>query len=354
MRHTVKYLMTMVLAAVLLLPAQTSFAGNKDRAGQAGADELLINPWAKSSGWATANTGGIQGLEAQFLNVAGLAFTNKTEIGFSHNMYLVGTDININTVGLAQRLSENGGVLGIGIMSMSFGEIERTTVNLPDGGSGTFSPSYLNVNVSYSKAFSNSIFGGINLKIISEQISNVSAQGIAIDAGVQYVTGRTDNIKFGVALKNIGPEMKFNGDGMSLRTLITDAEHTMTVEQRSDAFELPTLIRIGVTYDIDLADQHMLSIAGNFQSNSFRKDVISLGAQYSFSEYLDVRGGYNFEPGMLGTEGERTTLYTGPTGGASVKVPINKEEGSYFSIDYSYRATDPFDGVHAIGASIVL
>lgn len=354
MRPIVKYLTAMVLAAVIILPAQTGFAGNEDRAGQAGADELLINPWAKSSGWGTANTGGVRGLEAQYLNVAGMAFTRKTEIGFARTNYLVGTDININAIGLSQRLSENGGVLGIGIMSMSFGEIDRTTVNLPEGGAGTFSPSYLNVNISYSKAFSNSIFGGINLKIISEQISNISAQGIAIDAGVQYVTGKTDNIKFGVALKNIGPEMAFSGDGMSLRTLITDAEHTMTVEQRSDAFEMPALIRIGATYDIDLAEKHMLSVAGNFQSNSFRKDIISLGLQYSFSEYLDVRGGYNYEPGMLGTEGERTTVYTGPTGGASVKVPINKEEGSFFSIDYSYRPTDPFDGVHAIGASLVL
>ncbi len=352
MRHIVKYFIAVVLTAVIMLPAKTGFAGNKDRAGQAGADELLINPWAKSSGWGSVNTGGIRGLEAQYLNVAGLAFTNKTEIGFTHTSYLVGTGIDINAVGLAQKLGENGGVLGIGIMSMSFGEIDRTTVNLPEGGAGTFSPTFLNVNISYAKAFSNSIFGGVNIKIISEQISNVGAQGIAIDAGVQYVTGKKDQIKFGVALKNLGPQMAFSGDGMSLRTLITDAEHTMTVEQRSDAFELPALIRIGATYDIDLADKHMLAVAGNFQSNSFKKDVYTLGLQYSFSEYLQVRGGYNYEPGML--DGDRTSVYTGPTGGASVMVPLDKDKGSYFSIDYSYRSTNPFDGVHAIGASIVL
>ncbi|MFW6019114.1 MAG: PorV/PorQ family protein [Bacteroidales bacterium] len=355
MKHIVKYLVAMVMTAVLVLPSQTGIAGNEDRSGQAGADELLINPWARSTGWASANTGGVNGLEAQYLNVAGMAFTEKTEISFSHSNYLVGTGININTVGLSQRLSETGGVLGIGIMSMSFGDIEKTTVDLPEGGSGEFTPTYLNVNLSYSKAFSNSIYGGINLKIISEQISNVGAQGIAIDAGVQYVTGRDDQIQFGVALKNVGPEMQFTGDGMSLRTLISDADHTMTVEQRSDAFELPALIRIGATYDIDLGEQHELSVAGNFQSNSFRKDIISLGMEYSFSEYLDVRGGYNYEPGILEEGGsERTTVYTGPTGGASVKVPMDEEKGSYFSIDYSYRATDPFDGVHSIGASLVL
>lgn len=353
MRHTVKYLLVMVLAAVLVLPAKIGMAGNEDRSGQAGADELLINPWARSSGWATANTGGANGIEAQYLNVAGVAFTESTEVSFTNSNYLVGADIDINSVGLSQRISETGGVIGIGIMSMSFGEIERTTVNLPEGGSGTFTPNFLNVNLSYSKAFSNSIYGGINLKIISEQISNISAQGIALDAGVQYITGRDDQIQFGVALKNVGPEMSFEGDGMSLRTLISDADHTMTVEQRSDAFELPALIRIGATYDFDLGEKHELSVAGNFQSNSFRKDVFSFGTEYSFSEYLDVRAGYNYESGIHSTE-EKTTVYTGPTGGASVKVPMNKEKGSYFSIDYSFRATDPFDGVHSVGASLVL
>lgn len=353
MRHIKEYLIALVLAGILFLPVQTSIAGNKDRTGQAGADELLINPWAKSTGWGSANTGGAHGLEAQYLNVAGMAFTSKTEVGFSHSNYLVGSNTTIDAIGFSQRISETGGVLGIGIMSMGFGEIDRTTVKKPEGSMGTFSPSYLNVNISYAKAFSNSIYGGVNIKIISENIATLSAQGIAIDAGVQYVTGRADNFKFGVALKNVGPEMKFTGDGMSLRTLVTDVEHTMTVEQRSRTFEMPALIRIGATYDFLISDKHTLSVAGNFTSNSFRKDIFTLGLNYQFSEYLNLRAGYNYEEGLHTTD-NRTTVYTGPTAGTSIRVPINKEKENYFTIDYSYRATDPFDGVHSVGASIVL
>ncbi|MFO8054386.1 MAG: PorV/PorQ family protein [Bacteroidales bacterium] len=353
MKHMMKYLITGVLAAILTMTALDGFGGNKDRSGQAGADELLINPWARSSGWANANNGGARGLDAQYLNVAGIAFTNKTEVAYTHTDYLSGTGISINTVGLTQRISETGGVLGIGIMSMSFGDIDRTSEDMPEGGIGSFSPNYLNVNLSYAKAFSNSIFGGVNIKIISEQIADISAHGVAIDAGVQYVTGRTENIKFGVALKNVGAPLAFSGDGMSLRTLITDVDHIMTVEQRSEGFELPALLRIGLTYDLDLADKHTLSLAGNFQSNSFRKDIYSLGAQYSFSEYLDLRGGYNYEEGIF-DEAQRSTVFTGPTAGMSLKVPLKEENNSYFTVDYSYRATNPFDGVHAIGAAIVL
>lgn len=352
MRHNVKSLITKAIGGLLLFSTLNVGAGNKDRAGQAGADELMINPWASSSGWACANTGSVRGIEAQYINIAGLAFTEATQVAYTHTNYLAGTGISINTVGLAQRVSETGGVLGLGIMSMSLGDIPRTEVNMPEGGIGTFSPSFLNVNLSYARAFSNSIFGGVNIKAISHQIADISASGVAIDAGVQYVTGRTDNIKFGVTLKNVGAPMKFTGDGMSFRTIITETRNTMTVEQRSAAFELPALLRIGITYDIDLADAHILSLAGNFQSNSFRKDIFSVGAQYQYGDYLELRGGYNYEEGLINDD--RTTVFTGPTAGLSLKVPINREENSFFTIDYSYRATNPFDGVHAFGTSIAL
>ena len=56
--------------------------------------------------------------------------------------------------------------------------------------------------------------------MISEQISNVGASGIALDAGIQYVTGAKDNLKFGISLKNVGPRMSFSGDGLSFRGML--------------------------------------------------------------------------------------------------------------------------------------
>ncbi len=68
----------------LVALSTTSFAGNKDRAGQAGAGQLLINPWARSAGWAGANSASVTGLEATYTNIAGLAFTPKTELLFAN------------------------------------------------------------------------------------------------------------------------------------------------------------------------------------------------------------------------------------------------------------------------------
>ncbi len=162
------------LAAIIILP-MIAVAGNEDRAGQSGAGELLINPWARSSGWAGANTATVKGLESMFLNIAGAAFTPRTEIIFARSNYMQGTDIFINSFGLTQKVGETG-VLGLGIMAMDFGDIEITTVDLPEGGLGTFSPQFMNIGLSYAKAFSNSIYGGLTLKVISEAIADVSAQ----------------------------------------------------------------------------------------------------------------------------------------------------------------------------------
>ena len=350
MKSLQKYILTGLFIVIVMVPVNELFAGNKDRAGEAGASELLINPWARSSGWGGANTAGVRGLEAMYTNVAGTAFTNSTELIFSNTQWLKGSEININTFGLTQRVSETG-VLGISIMAMRFGDIPITREDIPEGGIGTFAPSYMNIGISYSKAFSNSIYGGFNLKIISQSIADLSSQGVAIDAGIQYVTGDMENIKFGITLRNIGPTMKFSGDGLAIRTLLPGQENQFTVEQRSAEYEMPSQLVIGAGYDFLISEYHTISVAGNFTSNSFFKDQYALGIEYSLHNYLMVRAGYTYEEGIT-KKSDRTTAFTGPSAGLTVQIPLNKEKGSNFAVDYSYRDTDPWSGTHSMSARI--
>lgn len=348
MKNIYKSIIAVFLAALMVLPYAT-MAGNKDRSGQAGASELLINPWARSSGWGGVNVANSFGLESIYTNVAGLAFTKKTELIFANTQWLKGSEIGINNFGFAQKIGESS-VLGVTVMTMSFGDIPITTTELPEGGIGTFTPSYMNINVAYAKAFSNSIFGGFNFKVISESISDVGAQGIAIDAGIQYVTGDKENIHFGISLKNVGPTMKFKGDGLSIRSFLPGQESQFTVEQRSAEFELPTQLNIGGSYAFIFSEMHTFTLAAAFISNAFAKDQYIIGGEYQLKNYLMLRGGYTYEDGI--TTNERTTALTGPSGGITVQVPINKEKNSLFSVDYSYRATNPFKGSHTMAVRL--
>lgn len=50
MKNIYSILLVFFLVVIIVYPVDQVTAGNKDRSGQAGASELLINPWAKSSG----------------------------------------------------------------------------------------------------------------------------------------------------------------------------------------------------------------------------------------------------------------------------------------------------------------
>lgn len=95
-----------------------------------------------------------------------------------------------------------------------------------------------------------------------------------------------------------------------------------------------------------------ITAAGNFTSNSFSKDEFRAGLEYAWKSMFMVRAGFIYEDGITNEE-ERTTAFTGPSCGASIELPFGKR-GSTFAIDYSYRATNPFNGVHSFGARINL
>ena len=342
---------SLLIAGVM---AVTANAGNEDRAGSAGAQQLLINPWARSSAWAGAGSATARGLESVFLNVSGLAFTDKTEVIFSRTNWLATSGININNIGLAQRLNETS-VIALSVMAMDFGDIPITTVNNPEGTGANYSPQTLNLGVSFAKEFSNSIYGGMTVRALSESISNVRSGGVAFDAGIRYITGKTDQVKFGLALRNVGPPMSFTGDGLSytITEEFLGIDRTINVEQRAAGFELPSLVNIGMSYDFKFGEEHMLTTAGNFTSNSFTKDQIQLGAEYTYNTgkaMFSARAGYSYENGIFSDE-EITTAFTGLSAGASIEFQFGQSETT-MALDYSYRTAPQFSGVHCIGVRI--
>jgi hypothetical protein len=337
-----------LIAGVLgLLSASTVLAGNPDRSGSAGATQLLINPFARSAGWSLANTASLRGVEAMFGNVAGLARVKKTEVYFSSTRWLEGSGVQVNSGGLGQKLGESG-VLGFCFTSISYGELNVTSVDQPAGGIGTFRPSSGNVGLAYSKEFSNSIYGGIMVRVASESIANVRTTGFCFDAGIHYVTGPTDNVHFGIALKNVGPPMRFAGDGLAVQGLLSSGSDQLTIQQRSERFELPSLMNIGAAYDFNISEMHKLTVAGNFVSNSFTKDQFVLGVEYAFKKMIHLRGGYLYEKDITDDK-LRETVFTGPSAGLSIDFPFGPEKKNTLALDYGYRATNPFSGVHQIG-----
>lgn len=395
---------TLIFCAVVgfLTYAGQTFAGNRDRSGQAGASALLIDPWAKTNGWGNAGVAEIRGMESVYSNIAGLAFVNKTDLGFSRTQYLCGSGsgININSFAIGQSLAKRDkstgrkikdfGVLGISAMVMNFGDIPITTTEQPEGNMGTFSPQYMVLAIHYAKSFNNYIHGGISVKVINESVSDLSATGVAIDAGVQYQAGAYENFKIGVTLKNIGLPISYKGDGIMQRAVITNTTQEISLETRSAEYEMPSLLSIGVSYDFlffggvykdmdkeerkdegltRLDADHRLTLAGSFTANSYSRDIFAIGLEYAFKQYFMVRAGYALESfaceradaahpekitAITGVNPE--SIYAGPSVGCSVGIPlVKKGKGNQqLVLDYAYRFTHLWKGNHYFSIKLAL
>lgn len=92
---------------------------------------------------------------------------------------------------------------------------------------------------------------------------------------------------------------------------------------------------------------------GSFTENSFSKNQFNGGLKYSFKDILILRGGYMYENGITNSV-DRSTVFTGPTAGCTLQVPFKKGGERTVAIDYSYRDTNPFKGVHSLGIRINL
>lgn len=347
-----KYISTLLVCLMVLVTVQDADAGNPDRQGEAGAYELLMNPWARSSGLHGMMASRVRGVEAIRINPAGLGRINQTQVLLSRGIYLQGTDIFMNALGIGQSVGKSG-TIGITLMSLDFGDIPITTTDQPEGVGGTYSPSFFNLGLAYSHTFDKKISVGVVGRLVSETISDVSATGLAIDAGIQYVTGPEDNIHFGISLRNIGTPMRYSGEGMSFTGQAPEGDYTLTLESRSAKFEMPSLLNIGGSYDFLFGTTNRLTLMGNFTSNSFGRDFIGGGVEYAFNEMFMIRGGYRYETGGSLAAND-ASVYTGLSGGVSIEVPTNKKTDAKFGIDYSYRATNPWGGTHNIGVRLNL
>jgi hypothetical protein len=356
MRRLLKITCVVVATAV----SMNGFAGNPDRAGEAGASELLINPWATSSGWYGLNIASVQGVESMNLNVAGLSFINKTQIEFSRTEYLVGSDISISSFGLGQRVGE--GVLGISLTSFTLGEVPVTTTQSPEGTGAVYTPRLSNLAVSYSRKFADYLSGGFTIRGVSENIADARAFGIAMDVGIQYITGPAEHpeqIRMGVALRNIGSPMRFQGDGVTYSGQVPEGSYNTTIGFRTENFELPSMLTIGLSYDFYFGTKHRLTAVGNFVSNSFYKDQYGAGVEYGLKvkgqEMFQVRAGYRYENGITSADPSvRTTVNTGLAAGATFQTKFTNSDNTMLGISYAYRPTDPFDGTHTLGISLSL
>ncbi len=312
------------LGAVLLLSSQ-ALAGSSDRIGTAGAQELRIPVGSRSVALGGAVIADVSGAEAVYWNPAGVASMNKTEAVFSHLEYIA--DIKLNYFAAMTHLGSFGN-LGISAKILSVGDIVHRTTDNPQGDGEIFSPTFSVIGLTYARQLTDRVSFGATTMYISEKIRQEQASGVAFDFGFQYAPGWR-GLRLGATIKNLGPNMKFDGPGFE--SVINQPNPNEPMKSEPAPFELPSWVNFGVSYDIYNYENNRLMAQGVFQSNNFSQDEFKFGAEYAFRDMFFLRGG-------IAASNQNEYIY-GPAAGAGLKLKMG---GTDITVDYSWAKTDFF------------
>jgi len=188
---------------------------------------------------------------------------------------------------------------------------------------------------------------GLTVSLIEESMAKVTSSGVCFSAGVQYTgLGGIEGLEFGVALKNLGPSMRYDGNGLLRTGVVVDANRPGSpLKIEAAANELPSSIDIGLGYTVPLGDEAHLLLSSSFLNNNYTEDEYKFGVQYAFEHRFFARGGYDFSSGGGGAN---EYIY-GATVGFGVQTTVSDMT---VQVDYAYRSVQYFSGNHILTLQI--
>lgn len=303
------FLAKFALPVALLGLAGSAGAGGLDRMGTSGAHELRIPVGAASvaiGGSAVALGNGLANL---YFNPASLAATDNAEAMAAYSTHFGDTKVNYGAV--STKVGSAGNV-ALSVKVLNIGDIIVTTEDAPEGTGEVLNPTYSVFGLSYGRRMTDRVLLGFTANYVSEKIAQTTATGFAADFGVQYDTGWR-GLRFGFAMKNIGPNMHFSGPDFEERIIVPGDDPSAqphVVRLEATDFELPSYLQIGVSYDLGIAEKQSATLYGTFQGNNFSTDEYRLGVEYLLGEHIALRGGYVGQMALKEEDRQQSYLYS--------------------------------------------
>jgi hypothetical protein len=236
-----------------------------EKAGTSGLSFLKFGMGAKAVGMGEAFTAQSGEVTSSWWNPAGLSGIKGIQVSFTHNQWF--QDITVEHFASALNFGKN--TLGLSFTMNKIPDIQKRD------GIPTPEPIALFVahDVAFSFSFARSIkqgFGlGLSAKWLYEKIDIYSASGWGFDLGGIY--SPKENLKFGLAILNLGQKIKFE----------------------KEKFSLPTLYKVGVTYLIEKKNLNSDFVFGLDLVKPRDDEVqVHLGGEYGLYQTFKMRFGY--------------------------------------------------------------
>jgi hypothetical protein len=322
------------LLAVLSMLSLTSigYCGEFSRVGAVGAQFLKIGMGARYVAMGEASVACVNDAYAMYWNPAALAEISSSNLSLTNVDWI--SDVQLNHASFGKSLGEYS-AFGVSITALSMGDMEMTTVELPEGTGEMFTASSYALAVGYARKFTDRFCAGMSGKYIWERISEETASGFAFDFGTLFYTG-LKSLRLGMNISNLGPEMKLEGPEL-------DAYHNpqpnnpnydnVKAKLTVDPYDLPLTFRFGMAYDLVDSPESKFTVAMEAKHPNDNVQQASFGGEYSWRETFSLRGGYKFN-----YEEEGLTLGGG--------MKINTGKNTELDISYAWADFSRLSSVH--------
>ncbi len=317
---------TLVIFIGVLLLTSLAFGG-VTKVGTTAAGFLSIDVGAQAVSMGGAYVAVANDATSMYWNVAGIARIQNYQAVFNHSKWIA--DVNINYLGMVIPLY-NVGTFGVNVTSMTMDEMERTTIDKPEGTGDTFAAGSYALGLAFARNLTDRFSIGFNVKYITENIYNSSASGVAFDIGTLFTT-QFNGLKIGMSITNYGTKLRMNGRDMltqvDIDPRIAGNNENMNADLQTDAYDLPLLFRVGVAMDVlkGMANSNLIIAVDALHPNN-DTERLNVGAEYVFNQMFFLRGGYN----SLGAEDAEGGL----SFGGGMKYSMGS---SALMVDYAYK-----------------
>lgn len=339
------YTLSINLLAIFVLSTCLVVQGTAQvtKVGTTAAKFLSIPVGARAVGMGGAFVAVANDASALYWNPSGIALLNQAEAIFSHSEWIA--DINFNYGAITVPVT-GFGTVGISFTSLSLSEMERTTVQQPDGTGEFFSAGSFAIGVSYARNLTDWFSIGGTVKYVNEHIWNSSAVGMGVDVGTLFSTP-FHGVKFGATISNFGTKLKIGGEDLLVQKDISEDNGNnpnINANLTTDEFDLPLLLRIGVAYEPIVTENQQLTLVVDAAHPNDNSESINLGAEYvGLNKLLALRGGYK----ALGARDSEEEFTVG--GGLNYMI----QEGLRVKFDYAFEKFGRLDNIHKFTVGIL-
>ena len=282
-----------ITTALILLSVSTLTARNVSKAGTTAARFLTIDVGARGVGMGGAMVSVVNDASAMYWNPSCLAGIVHPQGYFSQTRWIM--DVVNNYVALALPVGDIG-TFGLSSTFMTMGEMERTTVNQPDGTGEHFDAASYAIGISYARGLTDRFAIGFTGKYINERIYHCSAHGLAFDVGTIYTT-TFNNLKIGMSISNYGTKMNMSGRDLLIQHDISDLVEgnnpNINAHLNTGSYDLPLLFRFGISVDVlQNIERNRLILAINALHPNDDRESLNLGLEYVFNDLFFLRAGF--------------------------------------------------------------